>query len=171
MPFVECDLFPSYTVTSPFLYAADRRALSNSLLHRSGDAESHPRTGSLPKRSRTLSALTCSGCATMSNWSAIGVSIVSALVYHVSYRGVMCFKIDDAVNAAAVHLFCGCWGLIASGFTATDTARSDVEYPDGDSCPRSAQLATNAFMAIVILAWVRWSSLTETSLQTSVTRL
>ena len=131
--------------------------------------------GSLPKRSRTFSALTCSGCATMSHWSAIGVSIVSALVYHVSYRGVICFKIDDAVNASAVHLFCGCWGLIAAGFTATDTARSDVEYPDEASCPRSTQFATNAFMAAIIIAWVRctwssWSSLTETSLQTSVAR-
>ncbi|CAN0182284.1 unnamed protein product [Ascophyllum nodosum] len=93
------------------------------------------------------------GCATMSHWSAIGVSIVSALVYHVSYRGVICFKIDDAVNASAVHLFCGCWGLIAAGFTATDTARSDVEYPDEASCPRSTQFATNAFMAAIIIAW------------------
>lgn len=40
----------------------------------------------------------------MDPWPAIGVSFVSALVYHVSYRLVICCRIDDAVNAAAVHL-------------------------------------------------------------------
>ncbi|CBJ29574.1 Ammonium transporter [Ectocarpus siliculosus] len=44
------------------------------------------------------------GCATMLPWHAIWVSIVSALLYHVSYRGIICCKIDDAINAAAVHL-------------------------------------------------------------------
>lgn len=108
-----------------------------------------------PRCLKHVFVLKHAGCATMSTWSAFGVSIVSALVYHVSYRGVICLKIDDAINAAAVHLFCGCWGLLAAGFTATDTARKDVGYPDGDSCTRSAQFTTNAFMAAMIMIWVR----------------
>lgn len=87
--------------------------------------------------------------------SAIGVSTVSALLYHVSYRGFICLKIDDAVNAGAVHFACGFWGLLAAGWTVTAAARADLGYPDEESCTREAQIGTNALMAFTIFAWVR----------------
>lgn len=95
------------------------------------------------------------GCATMHYRSAIGVSIGSAFVFHVSYRVFICFKIDDAINAGAVHFACGFWGLLAAGFTATDAARKDAGYPTGGSCSVGNQLAVNAILALVVFSSVR----------------
>lgn len=92
----------------------------------------------------------------MSYWSAVGVSIGSALVYHVTYRGFICLRVDDAVGAAAVHFSCGLWGLLAAGFTASSaTAREDIGYPDKESCSGDNQMMANSLMALAILCYVR----------------
>lgn len=36
------------------------------------------------------------------------------------------FKIDDVVQASAVHFGCGMWGLIASGLLTSDSRYRDV---------------------------------------------
>lgn len=87
----------------------------------------------------------------MSFQSAIGVSFVSALLYHVAYRGFICLMIDDAVSAGAVHLVCGAWGLVAAGFTAEDGARADAGYP---LCSRGRQTLVNLLMAGFIIIYV-----------------
>lgn len=91
----------------------------------------------------------------MSFQSAIGVSFVSALLYHVSYRGFICLMIDDAVSAGAVHLVCGAWGLVAAGFTAMEDARVDAGYPPEEVCGSDAQTLANLLMTGVIVVYVR----------------
>eukprot|EP00752_Nemacystus_decipiens_P014589 g12992.t1 len=98
------------------------------------------------------------GCATMSYQAAIGVSFVSALLYHVSYRGFICLMIDDAVSAGAVHLVCGGWGLLAAGFTAMDDARLDAGYPSSDQCGMGWQTLANFLMAFCC-TWILWAVL------------
>eukprot|EP00752_Nemacystus_decipiens_P005993 g5412.t1 len=98
------------------------------------------------------------GCATMSYGSAVWVSFVSVLLYHVSYRVFICLKIDDAVGAGAIHFVCGLWGLIAAGFTATEDARLDAGYPSTDECSSVSQLSANAVLAGTILLYVAPSS-------------
>ncbi|CAN0363608.1 unnamed protein product [Ectocarpus sp. 6 AP-2014] len=94
------------------------------------------------------------GCATMLPWHAIWVSIVSALLYHVSYRGIICCKIDDAINAAAVHLVGGWWGVVAAGFTVDNAARVDLGFPsEEDGCTPENQASVNLLMAMIILAY------------------
>ncbi|CBJ33654.1 Ammonium transporter [Ectocarpus siliculosus] len=93
------------------------------------------------------------GCATMSPHAAIGVSFVSALLYHVSYRGFICLMIDDAVSAGAVHLVCGAWGVIAAGFTGMEGPRLDAGYPPQALCSRGAQVGTNFVMVAIITAY------------------
>lgn len=88
----------------------------------------------------------------MSHQSAIGVTFVSALLYHVSFRGFICLMIDDAVSAGAIHLVCGAWGLIAAGFTAMDDAREDAGYPP---CSADKQTLANLLMAGIIIVYVR----------------
>ena len=90
----------------------------------------------------------------MSYHWAIGVSFVSALLYHVSHRGFMCCMVDDAVAAGAVHLVCGAWGLVAAGFTGVEAARLDAGYPPEDVCGRGSQTLVNLLMAVVILIYV-----------------
>ncbi|CAB1119546.1 unnamed protein product [Ectocarpus sp. CCAP 1310/34] len=90
------------------------------------------------------------GCATMSPHAAIGVSFVSALLYHVSYRGFICRKIDDAVSAGAVHLVCGAWGVFAAGITGMEGPRQDAGYPPQALCSREVQIGLNALMVAII---------------------
>lgn len=87
--------------------------------------------------------------------SAIGVAIGFALWYHVSYRAIICLKIDDAINAGAVHFVCGLWDLLAAGFTATDAAREDAGYPTGESCSVANQMSVNVILALVVVCSVR----------------
>ncbi|CAM9936667.1 unnamed protein product [Ectocarpus sp. 4 AP-2014] len=93
------------------------------------------------------------GCATMSPHAAIGVSFVSALLYHVSYRGFICLMIDDAVSAGAVHLVCGAWGVIAAGFTGMEGPRQDAGYPPQALCSRGAQVVMNLAMVGIITTY------------------
>eukprot|EP00903_Cladosiphon_okamuranus_P011586 g10899.t1 len=93
------------------------------------------------------------GCATMNYPWAILVSLVSALLYHVSYRGFICCKIDDAIGAGAIHLVCGAWGLIAAGFTAMDEARVDAGYPASDVCSKGSQFVANLVMVPFVAAY------------------
>lgn len=72
----------------------------------------------------------------MSYSSAVWVSLVSALMYHISYRSIICLSIDDAVGAGAIHFLCGCWGLIAAGLTATEAGRLDAGYPSWTNAAR-----------------------------------
>ncbi|CAB1098583.1 unnamed protein product [Ectocarpus sp. CCAP 1310/34] len=95
------------------------------------------------------------GCATMHPWHAIWVSIVSALVYHVSYRGIICCNIDDAINAAAVHLVGGLWGVVAAGLTVDNAARVDLGFPgQEDGCTPENQAWVNVLMAVIIFGYV-----------------
>ena len=91
----------------------------------------------------------------MSYGSAIWVSFVSALVYHLSYRGIICMKIDDSVGAGAIHFFCGAWGLLAAGFTATEAARADAGLPSEDECSSGSQALANFVAMVGIGIYVR----------------
>lgn len=93
----------------------------------------------------------------MGNGSAIGVSFVSVLLYHVFYRGFICCKIDDSVGAGALHFVCGAWGLLAAGFTGTEAARIDAGYPSMDVCSRGSQTLLNFAAMIGIIIYVRGS--------------
>eukprot|EP00752_Nemacystus_decipiens_P004698 g4286.t1 len=94
------------------------------------------------------------GCATMDPWPAILVSSASGFFYHIWYRVVLRCRIDDAVNAAAVHLFGGLWGLVAAGFTVVDSAREDLGYPDEEAgCTRQKQFLANFAMACIIFVY------------------
>eukprot|EP00903_Cladosiphon_okamuranus_P022740 g20932.t1 len=106
--------------------------------------------GRRPMRTEKNPGESSPGCATMSYSSAVWVSFVSALVYHVFYRCIICLHIDDAVGASAVHFACGFWGLLAAGFTATEAARLDAGYPSMDACSSSSQASANAAMAAII---------------------
>jgi len=55
------------------------------------------------------------GCATVSAGSAVAIGFVSAFVYHGGSCLSRKLKIDDPLDAFAVHGACGAWGTIAVG--------------------------------------------------------
>lgn len=62
-----------------------------------------------------------SGCALMKPYAAIVTGVIAGWIYMLSSALLIRYRIDDAVNAIPVHMFNGCWGLIATGlFAAPD---------------------------------------------------
>jgi len=62
-----------------------------------------------------------SGCALMKPYAAIVTGLIAGWIYMLSSALLIRYRIDDAVNAIPVHIFNGCWGLIATGlFAAPD---------------------------------------------------
>lgn len=60
-----------------------------------------------------------SGCATVDTWAACVIGLFAGFFYLVGSKTLLYFRIDDAVDAVPVHMFGGCWGMIATGlFTA-----------------------------------------------------
>lgn len=64
-------------------------------------------------------------CSVVEPWAAIIIGLVSGLVYVIASAFVAhVIKVDDPLDAIAVHAFCGAWGLIAAaGFADQDLLR------------------------------------------------
>lgn len=57
-----------------------------------------------------------SATAIVSPWGAILIGMIAGCVYLFgSYVVLNIFKVDDPLDAVAVHGFCGMWGLLAAG--------------------------------------------------------
>jgi Amt family ammonium transporter len=106
-------------------------------------------------------------CAFVQTWAALLIGIIGGLVYYGASKLILLvFKVDDPVDAIAVHAACGMWGMLASGAFAdagmvTDwygtfpggTAEETREYGFimGGS---GAVLAASIVYIICIAAWV-----------------
>eukprot|EP00929_Paragymnodinium_shiwhaense_P118182 TRINITY_DN8_c0_g1_i1.p1 TRINITY_DN8_c0_g1~~TRINITY_DN8_c0_g1_i1.p1 ORF type:complete len:386 (+),score=75.94 TRINITY_DN8_c0_g1_i1:769-1926(+) len=55
------------------------------------------------------------GCAVMKTWETIFIGVVGGLVYQGTSMLMQKLKIDDVVDAVAVHGACGIWGVLACG--------------------------------------------------------
>lgn len=96
-----------------------------------------------------LAAITCS-CAFIPVWASVIVGIVAALAYRggkflVDWK----FKLDDALDAVAVHVFAGMWGVLSLGIFA-DGSVADVKgiiYGD------AGQLLAQFICVLAAFAW------------------
>ena len=101
-----------------------------------------------------------SPCSTCSNFSAFVIGFSSAFVFYGSMKLMLKLKIDDVVNAAPVHGFCGAWGVICASLFASphlyDMAyySSRTELCKGLFYGGGTQFGANFFFMIVILLWV-----------------
>lgn len=58
------------------------------------------------------------GCSTVYPWGAVAIGFVAGIVYVVGSRVSVLLKLDDPLDAIAVHAWNGTWGVIAVGFFA-----------------------------------------------------
>ncbi|KAJ8602618.1 hypothetical protein CTAYLR_010205 [Chrysophaeum taylorii] len=58
------------------------------------------------------------GCATSSLWASFVIAVVASFVYFSASRLLIYLRIDDPVDAFAVHGVCGLWGVIAAALFA-----------------------------------------------------
>lgn len=59
-----------------------------------------------------------SGCGLVEPWAACLTGMVAGWVYMWGSGLLVRLRIDDAVDAVPVHMFCGAWGVFASGLFA-----------------------------------------------------
>jgi Amt family ammonium transporter len=68
------------------------------------------------------------GCSVVTPWAAVIIGIVAGWVYYGFSKFLISMKIDDAVDAVPVHFANGCWGVIAVGLFAEETAMATAGY-------------------------------------------
>mmetsp|Transcript_33899 Transcript_33899/g.43551 ORF Transcript_33899/g.43551 Transcript_33899/m.43551 type:complete len:482 (+) Transcript_33899:138-1583(+) len=106
-------------------------------------------------------------CSVVEPEGAFIIGLVAGAIYIGSSELLLKLKIDDVVNAAPVHMFCGIWGVIAAGLFASEDAYAAAYYSaraskcagafyGGDGSALGAQIA----FLIVLLLWTGfWGSL------------
>jgi len=90
------------------------------------------------------------GCAAVEPWESIIIGLVGGLMYQATSMLIKKLKIDDVVDAFAVHGACGCWGILAVGFFGNpdEGIGGNGVFYGGD------QLGTQIFAAFIIIIWV-----------------
>lgn len=90
------------------------------------------------------------GCAAVEPWEAIVIGLLGGLIYQGASMLVKKLKVDDVVDAFAVHGACGFWGIVAVGFFGNPDKGIDGNgvFYGGD------QLGTQLFVGVMIILWV-----------------
>lgn len=88
------------------------------------------------------------GCANVKPWEAVLIGWAAGLVYQLASMTVSKFKIDDVVDAFAVHGACGIWGVLALGLFGHPDAGGNGIFHGGD------QFQTQIGAALLIIGWV-----------------
>ena len=71
------------------------------------------------------------GCSVVTAHHAILIGVISAFVYHLASCAMRKFKIDDPLDAFAVHGACGVWGVWAVGLFAVTEYAYNAKDPAG----------------------------------------
>jgi Amt family ammonium transporter len=90
------------------------------------------------------------GCAAVEPWEAIIIGLLGGFVYQGISMLMKKLKVDDVVDAVAVHAGCGLWGILAVGFFGNpdEGIGGNGVFYGGD------QLGTQIFAAFLIIVWV-----------------
>lgn len=93
------------------------------------------------------------GCAFVRPWEALVIGLIGGFVYQGASMLMQKFKIDDVVDAFAVHGATGFWGLLALAFFGNpeDGLGGNGIFYGGDNC--GGTFATQLVGGIMIAAW------------------
>jgi len=104
-----------------------------------------------------------SACSTVDPWAAIVIGSVGGLMYLMASKLMLKLKIDDPLDAFAVHGACGAWGVLAAGLFARKAyvyGRWETEegycggfFKEVDGCDGKL-FVTQLTFVLSILAWV-----------------
>mmetsp|Transcript_17121 Transcript_17121/g.22617 ORF Transcript_17121/g.22617 Transcript_17121/m.22617 type:complete len:469 (+) Transcript_17121:103-1509(+) len=99
-------------------------------------------------------------CSVVEPEGAFIIGSIGGIIYFFSNKLLLKLKIDDVVGAAPVHMFCGIWGVIASGFFATESAYSAAYYgARASTCcgvfygGSGAMLGANFVFVLCVVLW------------------
>lgn len=100
------------------------------------------------------------GCSVTNPEGAMIIGIVAGFVYIYSSKLLLKLRIDDVVNAAPVHAFCGAWGVVAASLFATKENYGLAYYGEPDKCAGvfyggdGSVLAANVLFILAVIGWV-----------------
>lgn len=97
------------------------------------------------------------GCATVELWAAVLIGLVGACLYRLASTALLRRRIDDPLDAFAVHGACGCWGVLAAAlFTAPRYSRDVAPLAAGKGLLYGGGqlLGVAALFVLAHLAWV-----------------
>jgi len=95
-------------------------------------------------------------CSVVTHWHAVLIGMIGAFVCYGASRLLIKLKIDDPLDAFAVHGACGFWGLLATGIFCTDENAAYAAYPNVENCKACStgeQFGVQFIGAIVIFLW------------------
>jgi len=104
------------------------------------------------------------GCGNVETGSAVAIGIIGALVYQGASMLVAKLKVDDPVDAAAVHGACGVWGVLAAALFDWGNGFDHFHGWSGFNCMTNddgscrtgiggTALGVNILMIVMILLW------------------
>ncbi|CAN0109450.1 unnamed protein product [Pylaiella littoralis] len=106
------------------------------------------------------------GCSTFEPEGAFIVGSIGGGVYFLSSNLLLRIRVDDVVNAAPVHLFCGMWGLIAAGLFSSKFGYASAYSEDrADDCAGllygggARTFGANLVFLVTIASWVGLTTL------------
>lgn len=93
------------------------------------------------------------GCSVVYTWHAALIGFLGGFVYFGTSKCVLkCCKIDDPLDAFAVHGACGCWGVIAAGLFAVPA--NGYQCGKGAFYGGSDCISANLTLICTEFAWV-----------------
>ncbi|KAL3120554.1 hypothetical protein niasHT_007846 [Heterodera trifolii] len=99
----------------------------------------------------------CAGCNQMDAWGTIVTGVGAGLIYMALSGLMLRLRIDDPLDAFAVHFGGGLWGLVSVCLVSTSPGRGVVPSlatGDGLAIVRSlAQLGWNILSSLAIIVW------------------
>ena len=102
------------------------------------------------------------GCSVVDPWGAMLIGIIVSPIYYGISRLILWLKIDDPLDAFAVHAGAGTWGTLAVGLFATKSGMSsaygfdpDTEYIGAFVTDSNGQLLGTQLVGIIVVwLWI-----------------
>ncbi|KAK9496981.1 hypothetical protein O3M35_012781 [Rhynocoris fuscipes] len=94
----------------------------------------------------------CGGPEAYATWAAFVVGAIASLVFFCLHHIVLFLKVDDPLDATAVHFGAGCWGVLARPFFTN----GGLIYGNSDA------LSLLFHNAVGLLAIILWSTISST---------
>jgi Amt family ammonium transporter len=101
------------------------------------------------------------GCATLHAWGAVIVALLAGPLYLASSLLLVKLRVDDVLDATAVHFFCGAWGVLCCGIFPSprsvhfvyQVTSCGIMYSD-QQCNSGRQFANQLLYIVAIVLWV-----------------
>eukprot|EP01084_Bolivina_argentea_P261185 441265_1 len=95
-------------------------------------------------------------CAVVDTGDALAIGVIGAIVYYTASRFLERIKVDDPLDAWAVHGCGGMWGVLAVGLFAS-SENVALSYPDNYvliTATKGYRLSLQMFAVFIIIVWV-----------------